>query len=335
MSRSWSGEVVAGPAGKGRRAASRGIKCIDDFQSYSCAYLIFDKMGGPSFFSRDLQSRKQLGTILHLNPVLTKRHVTVMRSIVQHGLRARNLRLLRPVLPTNRLNNASALTASTWTTKRLNSSTATLHYPEPPTANHNDLTSFLKYVERSGLDPKTTLYVGTHYEYTIAQVLSRFGFYLRRVGGHSDYGIDLLGTWTVPSSSKPLKVLVQCKAIARKSTPNLVRELEGAFVGAPVGWKGHGVLGIFVTEKTATKGVRDSLGRSRWPMVFISCTREGWVQQMLWNQRAEEEGLEGLGVGMRHVGPDGEPQLLLTWKGQHLTVEDGPDVSESAAAAEK
>lgn len=245
------------------------------------------------------------------------------------------MRLLRPVLPTSCVNNAKVPFASAWTTKRLNSSTAILHYPEPPTANHNDLASFLKYVERSGLDPKTTLYVGTHYEYTVAQVLSKYGFYLQRVGGQSDYGIDLLGTWTVPSSSEPLKVLIQCKAISRKSSPNLVRELEGAFVGAPVGWKGHGVLGIFVTEKTATKGVRDSLGRSKWPMVFVSCSREGRVQQMLWNQRAEEEGLEGLGVTIRHAGSDGEPQLLLTWKGQHLAIEDGSDVSGSAVAVER
>ncbi|ROV91702.1 hypothetical protein VMCG_09250 [Cytospora schulzeri] len=179
----------------------------------------------------------------------------VMRSIAQHGLKAHDLRLLRLVVsPATRVNNASIAFASVWTTKRLNSSTATLHYPEPPTANHNDLASFLNYVERSGLDRKSTLYVGTHYEYTVAQVLSKYGFYLQRVGGHSDYGIDLLGTWTVPSSSEPLRVLIQCKAISRKSSPNLMRELEGAFVGAPVGWKGHGVLGIFVTEKTATKG---------------------------------------------------------------------------------
>lgn len=257
-----------------------------------------------------------------------------MGSIAQNVLRARHLRSLGPILPTCRV-NANNPFASAWMTKRLNSSTANLNYPEPPTTNHNNLASFLSYAERSGLDPKSTLYVGTHYEYTVSQVLSRYGFYLQRVGGHSDYGIDLLGTWTVPSSSEPLKVLIQCKAIARKSSPNLVRELEGAFVGAPVGWKGHGVLGIFVTEKPATKGVRDSLGRSRWPMVFMSCSREGRVQQMLWNRRAEEEGLEGLGVGLRHAGPDSETQLLLTWKGQHIAIEGGSDVSESAVAAVK
>lgn len=236
----------------------------------------------------------------------------------RHGLSAQQLRLLGHVKDA-RLSRTVNPLDSKWTHTRLSS---TLIYPDPPTNNHHDLPSFLAHADRSGLDQKSTLFVGTHYEYTVAQVLSKYGFYLKRVGGHSDYGIDLLGTWTVPSSKEPLRVLAQCKAIARKSSPNLVRELEGAFVGAPVGWKGHGVLGVFVTEKPATKGVRDSLARSRWPMGFISCTREGHVQQMLWNRRAEEEGLEGLGVGMRHAGKDGESQLSVLWKGQHVVLEN-------------
>lgn len=239
-----------------------------------------------------------------------------MNTLAHHGLRAQ-------YLARGLISQGTSFSRSAWTAKRLGSSTTTsLIYPEPPTTNHHDLASFLAHAERSGLDPKSTLYVGTRYEYMVAQTLSKYGFFLRRIGGHSDYGTDLLGTWTVPSSREPLKVLVQCKAIARKSAPNLIRELEGAFVGAPIGWRGHGVLGIFVTEKPATKGVRDSLGRSRWPMGFISCSRAGRVQQVLWNQRAEEEGLEGLGVGMRYAGTEtqGEPQLLLTWKGQHVAL---------------
>lgn len=238
-----------------------------------------------------------------------------MRPLLCHGLNASQ----RLPLEAKRA-FAGGLSRTPWTTTRPNSSAANLIYPEPPTSNHHNLTSFLDYAERSGLDPKSTLYVGTHYEYTVARVLSRYGFYLQRIGGQSDYGTDLLGTWTVPSSKEPLRVLVQCKAISRKSAPNLIRELEGAFVGAPVGWRGHGVLGIFVTEKPSTKGVRDSLGRSRWPMAFMSCTREGRVQQLLWNQRAEEEGLEGLGVGTRYNGENGEQQLLLKWKSRPVAL---------------
>lgn len=245
-----------------------------------------------------------------------------MNSLLRHGLKAQQLRPLR--LPSCKDPHKTGLAPFPHTARTfISSPPADLNFPEPPTTNHHDLASFVDHAERSGLDPKSTLYVGTHYEYTVSQTLSRYRFYLRRIGGRSDYGTDLLGTWTVPSAAEPLKVLVQCKAISRKSAPNLIRELEGAFVGAPVGWRGHGVVGIFVTEKPATKGVRDSLARSKWPMGFVSCTREGRVQQMLWNQRAEEEGLEGLGVGMRYSGDEREAQLLLTWRGKHLPLTKG------------
>lgn len=204
------------------------------------------------------------------------------------------------------------------------SATEELIYPESPTSNHNDLPTFLQYAERSGLDPKSTTFVGTHFEYVVANSLSQLGFSLRRIGGSSDFGIDLLGEWSVPSSDRPLRVLVQCKSIQRPG-PHLIRELEGAFAGAPPGWRGSGVLGLLATEKPATKGIRDALGRSRWPMGFISCSRAGYLHQMLWNHRAEQEGLEGMGVGLKYPGDGGERQLSLTWKGKHLpSVEETP-----------
>ncbi|KAK3940634.1 hypothetical protein QBC46DRAFT_384653 [Diplogelasinospora grovesii] len=207
-----------------------------------------------------------------------------------------------------------------------------LIYPDPPTTAHSDLDSFLRYSERTGLDPKSTVFVGTHYEYTVAAALSRFGFRLRRIGGASDAGIDLLGTWSVSSAATParpqfnLRALVQCKAIQKSAGPRLVRELEGAFVGAPAGWRGPGgLVGFLVADRPATKGIRESLGRSRWPMGFISCSRAGHVEQILWNRRAEDEGLQGLGVAMRYSQPQGEEatdeqqqQLVLTLNGKHL-----------------
>jgi len=66
---------------------------------------------------------------------------------------------------------------------------------------------------------------------------------LRRVGGKSDGGIDLMGWWWLPptESESPqaisapdplrrrrrLRVLAQCKAEKKKASPNYVRELEG------------------------------------------------------------------------------------------------------------
>ncbi|CAK7221074.1 hypothetical protein SCUCBS95973_004372 [Sporothrix curviconia] len=231
------------------------------------------------------------------------------------------------------------------------SSSPPLIYPDQPrSVKHNDLASFLRYAERAGLDTGSTTYVGTHYEYTTAGHLAPLGFSLRRVGGASDRGIDLLGTWTLPLSAsspsppapaEPLRVILQCKAGAgQRVGPHLVRELEGAFVGAPVGWRtragtdGEGgseggsgnsaaaVIGVLVTEKPATKGIREALARSRWPMAYIFCPRSGRVQQMLWNQQAEKTcGLAGLGVTLRHAVDEVEgayTHVVLTWQGKPL-----------------
>lgn len=206
-----------------------------------------------------------------------------------------------------------------------------LIYPAPKTTQHSDLASFQSYAKRTGLDEKSTVYVGTHYEYTVAAHLARYGFELRRIGGARDRGTDLVGTWTLPraeaetSSPSPppplLKVLVQCKAgSGQRVGPQHMRELEGALAGAPVGWRGgdDGVLAVMVCERPATKGVREALGHSRWPMAFVYCEGGGGgaVRQMLWNKRAEEHGLQGVGVGTRHVG--GETELVLLRKGKML-----------------
>lgn len=242
---------------------------------------------------------------------------------------------------------------------RFKSSTAStstsppLIYPEQPrSVKHSDLSSFLRYAERAGLDTGSTTFVGTFYEYTVADHLAPLGFSLRRVGGASDRGIDLLGTWTLPipksalksaseASPEPLRAIVQCKAGAgQRVGPHLVRELEGAFIGAPVGWRsrvgngdgetaesgnghsGPAIIGVLVTEKPATKGIRDALARSRWPMAYIYCAGEGHIRQMLWNQQAERTcGLAGLGVTLRHAMDEhtgAYTHIVLTWQGKPL-----------------
>ncbi|EQL01335.1 hypothetical protein G6O67_000598 [Ophiocordyceps sinensis] len=192
-----------------------------------------------------------------------------------------------------------------------------LKFPDPRTTRHSDLDSFLDYTSRTGLDENSTVYVGTHYEYTVADALARHGFFLKRIGGPPDYGTDLIGIWRLPSLDQPMRVLMQCKAGTQRVGPQHVRELEGAFIGAPVGWRGDGVLGVLVSESAATKGVRDSLFRSRWPMAFACCSGSGALSQMLWNRRAEEQGLEGFAVTVKHA-QDGVSELFFTRNGEVL-----------------
>ncbi|KAH8804776.1 hypothetical protein F5884DRAFT_680468 [Xylogone sp. PMI_703] len=195
-----------------------------------------------------------------------------------------------------------------------------IDYLQPQNTNHHDLSSFLEYASRNSLDVKSTTYVGTHYEYTVQGALKRMGMTLTRTGGASDKGIDLLGTWNVPSFPEPLKVLLQCKAYAQRITPATARELGGALEGAPPGWRGSHVLALLVTPKPATKGVRDAIGKSISPMGFVLCEQDGRIRQLLWNRKAEEAGLGGLGVDLVYMGGDPpQKEVVLTWKGKVIS----------------
>lgn len=188
---------------------------------------------------------------------------------------------------------------------------------------HYDLPSFLTYAKTTSLPAKSTVYVGTHYEYLCASVLTRLSFSLTRIGGRSDAGIDLLGTWKLPTLPYSLRVLVQCKAFKAKVSPETVRELEGAAAGAPDGWRGSGTIGVLCAKRPATKGVREAVRNSGMPVVWIMVEdlgdNGGRVRQVLWNKRVSELGAEGMAVGLEHVigeGKDIENEAVLLWKGK-------------------
>ncbi len=188
---------------------------------------------------------------------------------------------------------------------------------------HHDLPSFLAYAGTTGLSPKSAIYIGTHYEYLCASTLIRLSFSLTRVGGPSDAGIDLLGMWKLPTLPYPLRVLVQCKALAAKVSPMTVRELEGAAAGAPEGWRGSGTIGVLCAKRPATKGVRKAVRRSGMPVVWIMVEdvghKGGRVRQLLWNQRVSELGAQGMAAGLEHMAGEKEgmqSETVLLWKGK-------------------
>jgi len=89
----------------------------------------------------------------------------------------------------------------------------------------------------------STVARGTAFEQRSLLLLQEcFSMSLRRVGGKSDGGVDLLGWWWLPfseSQSTPstpstlsrrrIRVLAQCKAEKKKFSPNYVREMEGVW----------------------------------------------------------------------------------------------------------
>jgi hypothetical protein len=218
----------------------------------------------------------------------------------------------------------------------------------PGSEHHNDLQSFLKYAKETGLKETSTVYVGTHYEYTVRNALHQLGFSLTRTGRGNDYGIDLLGHWSIPSlpADTPLRVLVQCKARSSSLTPNHIRELEGAFPGAPAGWRGEGVLGLLVATREASRGIREALIRSNMPLGFVMVTADdGKILQFIWNYEARQRGLEGMGVTNRYLHDTGsgrgngdgiEREIALTWNGWALKkVEEKAEEPKKARRSRK
>jgi hypothetical protein len=200
----------------------------------------------------------------------------------------------------------------------------------PGSDQHNDLPSFLNYASRHNLSATAPVYIGTHYEYIVASSLPSLGFTLTRTGRQSDYGIDLLGHWQIPSLPAPVRVLLQCKAHSKPLTPANVRELEGAFNGAPPAFRGGGVFGFLAATTQATKGMRDALIRSSYPMGFVQVTDEGKILQFVWNHVATQSGLEGMGATARFTplrdGTGVEEEIALTWKGWSISKEQTAEV---------
>ncbi|KZM22465.1 uncharacterized protein EKO05_0000841 [Ascochyta rabiei] len=172
--------------------------------------------------------------------------------------------------------------------------------------DHNSLATFIEYANRAKLSPLRTYYVGTHYEYTAALSLMRLGFSLLRTGAKNDAGIDLIGHWVLAPLNEPLPVIIQCKARTCSLGPCHVRELEGSFRAMPAEWRRKPVLGLLATTLKATKGTMEAIRRSSWPMGFVMISRQGLIQQFVWNRAASDHGLQGVGVTVRHT-----PRALL------------------------
>lgn len=61
------------------------------------------------------------------------------------------------------------------------------------------------------------------------------------------------------------------------------------------------IIILLTTPQEATKGVREAMAQSRWPMAYLKISLDGRIEQLLWNRTAAAVGLEGVNVVMRHV----------------------------------
>ena len=245
--------------------------------------------------------------------------------------------------------------------------------PTPASSNHSDPPTL---VPEACLTAPSSLHVGTSYEYLCARTLPLLGFTsLIRTGGRSDRGIDLLAHWTLPSGAPPpslfgdqntlqsqkdlraqnrgIKALVQCKAHARKPSPDMIRELEGAVSGAEC--ERDGVVGVLCAKKEATAGVREAVRRCRRGVIWVMIEdpdeasesglmenekeegqlgirakgekvdgvhegRVGRIKQILWNEKVGSMVGGGVGAGVRYI-PDTIKGKGAWWKEVILMVD--------------
>ncbi|KAK6507431.1 hypothetical protein TWF481_005864 [Arthrobotrys musiformis] len=154
-------------------------------------------------------------------------------------------------------------------------------------AAHTDIPSFLRHAILTSLNPTTTVFTGTLYEYTVLSALSRClpGISLTRVGGRDDAGIDLTGTWHLPKPPRrpsqkkeeekeeeeftPLPLTIQCKNVQQKSWkgPQYIRELEGSLTSQP-----PNALGILASVRDITPGMKKQMLSSRRALGFVKVT---------------------------------------------------------------
>ena len=259
---------------------------------------------------------------------------------------------------------------------RLLSTSATLFSqtePTPASSNQSDLPTL---VPEPCLTAPSSLHVGTSYEYLCARTLPLLGFTsLIRTGGRSDRGIDLLAHWILPSGAhspspsdakntlqsqsdlraqnRVIKALIQCKAHARKPSPDMIRELEGALSGAER--EKEEVIGVLCAKREATAGVREAVRRCRrgaiWVMIEdpneasesgvveneqeegqlgirakgekvdgVHEGRVGRIKQILWNEKVGSMVGGGVGAGVRYI-PDTIKGKGAWWKEVVLMVD--------------
>ncbi|CAG8464172.1 25836_t:CDS:2 [Dentiscutata erythropus] len=170
---------------------------------------------------------------------------------------------------------------------------------------HYDLKSFLALKD---VNTNSSIYRGTLYEYqTMSCLKTTLGIVTRRVGKANDGGIDFRGQWILPD--KKLYVVGQCKALAKKCPPNIIRELEGVLCQET-----EGTLCILSSMNGFTKSAIKRYIASPFPIMLIAVTDHGKKYScILWNKTAEKY-LNEFQVTLKHDLLNSKPLILYNGK---------------------
>jgi len=137
---------------------------------------------------------------------------------------------------------------------------------------------------------------------------------LDRVGGKHDGGIDLQGWWWIPSTPsetsgsdrrRRIRVLAQCKAEKKKTSPKYVRELEGVLSRHKT-QDGRDntspAMALFLSESTYTKATIIRAMSSHVPFLLLHMPPS--------DQDAEAETSAGVGSALWNDALSGTNGLL-------------------------
>ena len=100
-------------------------------------------------------------------------------------------------------------------------------------------------------------------------------------------------------------MLIQCKAhTTTPPGPNFIRELSGT-----VAAHSPSAVAFLVSIYPCTPGARNALRFATFPMGYLCISKIGIVRQFIWNQAAASLLGARLGVGIRHLPPQGVPKM--------------------------
>lgn len=212
---------------------------------------------------------------------------------------------------------------------------------------------------KANLSTIATVHRGTAFEKRSLKVLhDDMSMSLRRVGGKSDGGIDLLGWWWLPTNGslvsdpprRRFRVLAQCKAEKKKTSPKYVREMEGVLhrymslekganiptttptTNAVFHTSQYPLVALLISESPFTKSTILRAQSSPVPFFLLhipprlnptddnSSERDDKVGSAVWNPALA--GIRGLLGGQMETrwerSPEGGGRPGLWWHGQKL-----------------
>ncbi|TPX48274.1 hypothetical protein SeMB42_g03060 [Synchytrium endobioticum] len=161
-------------------------------------------------------------------------------------------------------------------------------------------------------EPLSAVEKGLALERAAIKVLSRFHFQLRHVGGANDRGVDLRGTWPLPSARSsppsqqlsppslipPINVIIQCKNEATCIGPKVIRELEGTLT------KETGLtLGLLVTSNGLSRRALDAIQAATLPIGFATIDNiyNPTLVELQFNHVAQRTILSDIVIAPRYV----------------------------------